>query len=62
LQERFDWSDVVFSDEKKFNLDGPDGFQHYWHDLRGEVRFLSKRKFGGGFLMVWAAFGLHGKS
>jgi transposase len=62
LKDRMDWNTVVFSDEKKFNLDGPDGFQFYWHDLRGEEQYLSKRKFGGGSLMVWAAFGSGGKS
>ena len=45
-----DWAKVVFSDEKKFNLDGPDGFQYYWHDLRKEEQLFSRRPFGGGSL------------
>jgi transposase len=62
LRERLDWDTVVFSDEKKFNLDGPDSFEYYWHNLNGEEKYLSKRKFGGGSLMVWGAIGSNGKS
>lgn len=52
---------MIFSDEKKFNLDGPDGFNGYWRDLRKEPRFFSKRNFGGGSVMVWGAFSTTGK-
>ncbi|CAD6185653.1 unnamed protein product [Caenorhabditis auriculariae] len=51
-----DWNKIIFSDEKKFNLDGPDGYAHYWRDLRKDPMYFSKRNFGGGSLMVWAAF------
>ena len=53
---------MVFSDEKKFNLDGPDGSQCYWHDLRKEKQLYSKRPFWGGSVMVWGTFSASGKA
>jgi hypothetical protein len=47
---------VIFSDEKKFILDGPDGNTGYWRDLREQPRVFSRRNFGGGSLMVWGAY------
>ena len=46
---------MIFSDEKKFNLDGPDGWNYYWRDLRKDQRFFGKRNFGRGSYMVWGA-------
>lgn len=57
-----EWKRVIFSDEKKFNLDGPDGLNYYWHDLRKEELYFSSRQGGGGSLMVWAAFGWNGRT
>lgn len=56
------WKKVIFSDEKKFNLDGPDGFNFYFHDLRKEELILSNRHSGGGSVMVWAAIGFDNMS
>uniref|UniRef100_A0A8R1EFC6 Uncharacterized protein n=1 Tax=Caenorhabditis japonica TaxID=281687 RepID=A0A8R1EFC6_CAEJA len=47
------WENILFSDEKKWNLDGPDGNRSYWRDLRKDPQLFSKRNFGGGSLMVW---------
>ncbi|KAK2581558.1 hypothetical protein KPH14_005209 [Odynerus spinipes] len=57
-----EWKDTIFSDEKKFNLDGPDGFKYYWHDLRTDKSVAMSRNFGGGTLMVWAAFSYSSKT
>ena len=54
------WRRVIFSDEKKFNLDGPDGFAHCWHDLRKEPQYFSKRQQGGGTVTIWAGIAYNG--
>ncbi|GBM98227.1 hypothetical protein AVEN_194742-1 [Araneus ventricosus] len=52
---------VLFSDEKIWDLDGPDWNIKYWHDLRKEPRSFFGRQSGGGSVMVWAAFGFNGQ-
>ena len=47
---------------KKVQLDSPDGFHHYWHDLRKEPKIFSKRHTGGGSVMMWGAFSYDGKT
>ena len=60
IQERLDWTSVIFSDEKKFNLDGPDGYGYYWHDLRKSPEVRMSRVLGGGGVMLWACIGMGG--
>ncbi|GJQ79171.1 hypothetical protein Trydic_g5420 [Trypoxylus dichotomus] len=55
IQWSEDWTKVVFMDEKRFSLDGPDEFQHYWHDLKKESKVISRRSQGGVGAMVWGA-------
>lgn len=55
-----EWTNIIFSDEKRFNLDGPDGYCYYWHDIRKEEKVFLSRQQGGGGLSVWAAMGYNG--
>lgn len=56
------WDQVIFSDEKKFNLDGPDCCSYYWHGLKEEDDPKPSRNFGGGSVMVWSAFSARGRA
>lgn len=51
---------VVFSDEKKFSLDGPDGYNYYYHDLRKEKIFLDRHHSREGGVTVWGAISYYG--
>jgi hypothetical protein len=50
------WENVIFADAKKFNLDGPDGWNYYWHDLRFPPLYAMRRHTGGGGTMVYIFF------
>ena len=50
------WSEVLFSDEKKWRIDGPDGWSSYWLDLRKEPKHGKTTIRQGPGVMIWAAF------
>ena len=52
---------VVFSDEKKFNLNGQDGWNYYWHDIRKEPEVFKKIAKSKNSCMVGGAFCGKGK-
>ena len=54
LSRREGWTNIMFSDGKKFDLDEPDGYQFYWHDLRLEKESFYSRNHGAGTVMIWA--------
>lgn len=53
LGESMDWRRVVWSDEKRFNSDGPDSWQSWQPQSRPVTR--NRRQQGGPSLQVWGA-------
>lgn len=63
ILDNVNFSNVVFSDEKRFSLDGPDGFYSYV-DKRGrklQVPLRKKRQQGGGSIMIWGCVSSDGQ-
>ena len=41
---------------KKLNFDGPDGYKHYWYDLRKKLRLCFSWKMKGESVWAWGDF------
>ena len=52
MSEHHDWHQTVFSDEKRFSLDGPDNWCTYVKGKEKNIRQI--RQCEGGGLLVWA--------
>ena len=50
-----EWKNVMFSDKKKFHLDGPDGYKYFWADKAIPENMHSRRQHAVGSVMVWGA-------
>lgn len=58
LKQRADITSILFTDEKRFCLDGPDGNRRLWvrNNRTNDYKLLVRRQNGGPSLMVWSGF------
>lgn len=57
------WKTVIFSDESKYNIFGPDGRRMVWRKPNEELRLKNVKstvKHGGGSVMVWGCMSAQG--
>ena len=52
---KLDFSRVIFTDECRATLDGPDGWRRGWVMDANSVPYVMRRQQGGGGVMFWAA-------
>ena len=62
IGRKSEWSKVIFSEEKKFNIDWTDGVKDYWHDHSQYRKCFVSRNFGRCSVMIWAAISANGKT
>lgn len=43
-------------------MDGPDGFDYYYHHVKKEELTKLRREMGGGSTMIWVGIGYDGKT
>lgn len=55
------WSNIIFSDEKRFCLNGPDHYNYYWHDSRTDRSIAPDKNFSPG-VMIWGAISKQNKN
>jgi transposase len=58
----FDWSKWIWTDEKKFNLDGPDGYNYYWHVKGMEPLRYSSNASSKKSVMIWCGISKGGQT
>ena len=62
LRKPINWNKVVFSDEKKFTLGGPDGYRRRWVNTTHSMRLLTNCGVKQPSLNVWAGFSAYGRT
>ena len=62
LRNPINWCKVIFSDEKRFTLDGPDGYRKRWVNINRPRRFISRFASGRQGVCVWAGFSVEGRT
>jgi len=51
ITKNHNWKETVFSDEKRFSMDGPDNWMSYMS--KDDESFREKRQCKGGGVMIW---------